>query len=193
MPLARLPDAAAAASTGPVRTHELELRVVELAALFNSMDPTPFLHRDLDPDAEQYLESGALEFPAGSDFRIVIHVEKMPTHDAKPLVEDALRNYFDDKAMLTRRRVRALLGEGRTCLLIGLAVLGICFLAADVLTGRASNPLLQLARESLLIGGWVAMWRPIQIFLYEWWPLARKVRTYQSLARAAVQIVAAKA
>lgn len=166
---------------------------MEIAALFNLMDPTPFLHRYLDRDAEQYLESGALEFPAGSEFRIVVHLEKMPTYDAKPLVEDALRNYFDDKAMLTRRRVHALLGEGRICLLIGLTVLGVCFLAADALTGRTNNALLQLARESLLIGGWVAMWRPIQIFLYEWWPLARKVRTYRSFARAAVQIVAAKA
>jgi hypothetical protein len=24
-----------------------------------------------------------------------------------------------------------------------------------------------LAKESLLVGGWVAMWRPLQIFLYE--------------------------
>ena len=23
----------------------------------------------------------------------------------------------------------------------------------------------------LLIGGWVAMWRPMEIFLYDWWPI----------------------
>ena len=27
--------------------HQIELRVSELSELFNSMDPTPFLHRDL--------------------------------------------------------------------------------------------------------------------------------------------------
>jgi hypothetical protein len=25
-------------------------------------------------------------------------------------------------------------------------------------------------REGFLIGGWVAMWRPLEVFLYDWWP-----------------------
>jgi len=44
-------------------THQIELRIVELSELFNSMDPTPFHHRNLDPDAEDFLESWALGFP----------------------------------------------------------------------------------------------------------------------------------
>jgi hypothetical protein len=32
-------------------------------------------------------------------------------------------------------------------------------------------PLVAVLRENLLVGGWVAMWRPIEIFLYDWWPI----------------------
>ena len=32
----------------------------------------------------------------------------------------------------------------------------------------------QVVEESLLIFGWVANWRPIEIFLYEWWPVVRR-------------------
>jgi len=42
---------------------------------------------------------------------------------------------------------------------------------SDLLSGFANNPLLKVLKESLLIGGWVAMWRPMQIYLYEWWPI----------------------
>lgn len=45
------------------------------------------------------------------------------------------------------------------------------------------------ARESLTIVGWVAMWRPMQLFLYEWWPLARRIATYKALARAHVKLI----
>ena len=66
--------------------HQIELRIAELSELFNSMDPTPFHHRDLDRDAEEFLESWALEFPRDSRFRIIVHIEKMPAEDPSPLV-----------------------------------------------------------------------------------------------------------
>jgi hypothetical protein len=46
-----------------------------------------------------------------------------------------------------------------------------------------------VVRESLLIGGWVAMWRPMEILLYEYWDLRREQRIYQRLSRVDVRIV----
>src|SRR5512141_890775 len=83
-------------------THQIELRLVTLSQLFNSMDPTPFHHRDLDRDAVEFLESWALEFPQGSHFRIIVHIEKMPPEDPSPLVAEAMHNYFEYEAMLAK-------------------------------------------------------------------------------------------
>jgi hypothetical protein len=169
--------------------HQIELRIVTLAELFNSMDPTPFHRRALDADAEKYLESWALEFPQDSHFRIVVHIEQMPPEDPTQLVVEAIHNYFEYKAVLSKRKLRLLLLEGRASLLIGLGFLTICLLGADLLTGYATNTFLRLVKESLLIGGWVAMWRPLQIFLYEWWPIVRKGKIYGNLGRAVVHVV----
>lgn len=168
--------------------HQIELRIVELSELFNSMDPTPFHHRDLDTDAEEFLESWALEFPQDSHFRIIVHIEHMPQEDPAPLVAEAIHNYFDYKAVLVRRNMRLLLHEGRASLLIGLCFLSMCLVGADVLSGFTHNPFLRVLKESLLIAGWVAMWRPMQIFLYDWWPLLRRGRIYSNLSRASVQV-----
>ncbi|HXC40404.1 MAG TPA: hypothetical protein VN667_15805 [Burkholderiales bacterium] len=172
--------------------HQIELRISELSQLFNSMDPTPFHHRDLDTDAEEFLESWALEFPVDSHFRIVIHMERMPAQDPTELVSEAIQNYFNYKAMLSRRNLRVLLVEGRASLLIGIGFLALCLLAADFLSGYSDNPFLRVLKESLGIGGWVAMWRPMQIFLYEWWPLARRIRIYRNLGIASVHVSQAK-
>jgi hypothetical protein len=33
------------------------------------------------------------------------------------------------------------------------------------------------------------MWRPMQIFLYDWWPVQRKIRIYERLAGARIHVV----
>lgn len=174
--------------TSHAATHQIEMRIAELSQLFNSMDPTPFHHRDLDTNAERFLESWALEFSQDSHFRIIVHIEKMPQEDPAPLVAEAIHNHFEYKSVLAKRKLRLLLLEGHISLLIGLGFLGLCLLGADLLSGLANNTFLKILKESLLIGGWVAMWRPMQIFLYEWWPIVRRGRIYRNLGRATVRV-----
>lgn len=168
--------------------HRIELRLRELNQLFNSMDPTPFHHKDLDRDAEEFIESWALEFPQDSRFSITIHLERMPPDDPTALVGEAIHNYFDYKSELMRREVRVLLLEGRTSLFIGIGFLALCLVSAELMASLGTGTFLKVLRESLTIGGWVAMWRPMQIFLYEWWPLLRRSRIYRSLAHAQVHV-----
>ncbi len=44
--------------------------------------------------------------------------------------------------------------------------------------------------EGLLIIGWVALWRPVEIFLYDWWPIRQRQRHLESIARMEVEVVA---
>lgn len=178
--------------TSHAPTHQIEMRIAELSQLFNSMDPTPFHHRDLDTNAERFLESWALEFSQDSHFRIIVHIEKMPQENPAPLVAEAIHNHFEYKSVLAKRKLHLLLLEGHISLLIGLGFLGLCLLGADLLSGFANNTFLKILKESLLIGGWVAMWRPMQIFLYEWWPIVRRGRIYRNLGRATVRVTPVK-
>jgi len=89
-------------------THQIELRIVELSELFNSMDPTPFHHRNLDPDAEDFLESWALGFPQDSHFKIIVHIEKMHEENPSALVAEAIHNYFEYKSERSKHNLQQL-------------------------------------------------------------------------------------
>ncbi len=52
----------------------------------------------------------------------------------------------------------------------------------------APGPIGRVVEESLLIFGWVANWRPIEIFLYDWWPIVRRRNLYQRLSAAHVKL-----
>jgi len=105
-------------------------------------------------------------------------------------LHDAVRDYFGERAAEKRRRLRQLFRVGRTSLVIGLI-----FLAASILIGDLVASMLKdtrfagVARESLLIGGWVAMWRPLEVFLYDWWPIRAEARLMDRLSAMAVRVV----
>ena len=179
--------------------HHLELRVRELGQLFNSMDPTPFLNKDLDHEAEAFIETWAMGHGPDSRLHITIHIENLPvaddttgTRDTSALMSEAIHNFFDYKAGLVRGDLKQLLRQGRVSLLIGLSFVTVCLIAADAIGQLGTGTAFTIARESLTIVGWVAMWRPLQTFLYDWWPLARRIRVYKTLTHTHVRVVQGK-
>lgn len=167
----------------------IEIRIHELSQLFNSMDPTPFHHKDLDPDAEEFIVSWAQEHPREGELEILIHLAGgKPPADGEAMVREALANYFSYRADHTRREFRQLMQRGRRSLVIGLGFLAICLLVAEQIGRSGAGAFISILRESVVIGGWVAMWRPLEIFLYDWWPLVQRQRMFEKLSRAEVRI-----
>lgn len=166
----------------------IELRLRSLAQLFNSFDPSPFHAKDLDADAEAYIVTALGELPAGQPSRLVIHLPpgEAATAEAKAL-RRSIGNYFAYRAEAAARDLRTELRLGRDSLTIGLAFLAVCMLARHFVESLGAGPWHTLAAEGLLISGWVAMWRPIQIFLYDWWPIRRRLRVLRRLAEIEVE------
>jgi hypothetical protein len=153
------------------------------------MDPSPFHEKDLDDDAEEFIVGWAQEFPRRDPISLVVHVNQPPGHgDAQHLVETAVHNYFAYRAKLNRLEFRRLLKQGRTSLIIGLLFLAACLTLGELLARREPGTLLTVVRVSLTIAGWVAMWRPMEIFLYDWWPLLRVGHIYEKLSRVPVEL-----
>ncbi len=152
------------------------------------MDPSPLQERDLDDDAEEFIVGWAREFPRRDPVSLVVHVNQLGAHgDAQHLVETAVHHYFVYRAKLNRLEFRYLLKQGRTSLMIGLVFLAACMLTSQLLR-RQVGTLPIVLREGLIIAGWVAMWRPMEIFIYDWWPLMRTGRLYEKLSRMGVEV-----
>jgi hypothetical protein len=153
------------------------------------MDPSPFHERDLDDDAEEFIVGWAQEFPRRDPVSLVLHVNQLSGHsDAQHLVETAVHNYFAYRAKLNRLEFRHLLKQGRISLIIGLIFLGACLLTSELLLRQEPRSVWIIARESLAIAGWVAMWRPIRILLYDWWPVLRLGHLYEKLSQMRVEV-----
>ncbi len=171
----------------------IEVHVRELSQLFNSMDPSPFLDKDLDVDAEEFIVSWAKELSDEKPLAILVHLDQ-PTvvQDGAKLLGDSVHTYFRHRAEITQRRLREMLRNGRSSLFIGLICLAASILLGDWIAYLSTGRFAEILRESLLIGGWVSMWRPMETFLYDWWPIRNERRIFDRLSASSVRIVCSR-
>jgi hypothetical protein len=171
-------------------TNAIEIRIEEIAQLFHSLDPFPFREKDLDRDAEEFIVGWARELPADRPFRIVVHLPE--TQASTPAAHElgaGLTQYFAYRARVIELELGELFRIGRIAMVIGLTVLSFSVITSQTVAATfAPSPIGRVIQESLLIFGWVANWRPIEIFLYDWWPIVRRRNLYRRLSKAHVEL-----
>jgi hypothetical protein len=183
-------EKASAGDPVPAKCAVIEVHVGELKQLFNSIDPSPFRNKDLDAEAEDFIVGWAKDLPRDAVLALVVDLDRQAgLPDEAAVLRDAVHEFFRQRALAYRRRLRELFRRGRTSLFIGLTVLAAAIAVGDFLaTLLKTSRIGEILRESLTIGGWVSMWRPLEVFLYDWWPIRNEARLSDRLAAMPVRI-----
>jgi hypothetical protein len=174
----------------PPKCAVIEVHVGELKQLFDAIDPSPFRDRDLDPKAEAFIVGWAKDLPREASLALLVDLDReagLP--DEAAVLRDAIHEFFKHRATTYRQRLRELFRLGRTSLMIGLVALAVAIALGDFLANLMKGSRIgEIIRESLTIGGWVSMWRPLEVFLYDWWPIRNEARLSDRLAAMPVRI-----
>ncbi len=171
----------------------IEIHLAEAKQLFNAFDAAPFREKDLDPKAEEFIVDWARELPADNPLTLVVLLDRpagLP--DEAKVLRDAVSQYFAMRSQASRQRLKRLFRNGRTSLLIGMLFLAVLFALGEIIENVFEGQRIgELLRVSVAIGGWVAMWRPLEIFLYDWWPLRSERKLYDKLTAMPVRVISA--
>ncbi|MGE4062070.1 MAG: hypothetical protein AB7E79_01770 [Rhodospirillaceae bacterium] len=171
----------------------IDVQVPQIGHLFNRLDPSPPATKDLDSQLDRYIRDAVDEIGGPEKAKIVFHLpaeQLKHVHDTG--LTDAVHNYFAYRCWAETVRLKQMRRRGYISFLIALAFLMGCLFVRSLLEdvpGAAAD----IAAEGLLIAGWVAMWRPLELFLYDWWPVWREARLYRELQKVTVDWRAAPA
>ena len=171
---------------------EIAVRARTIGSLFNSFDPSPFREKDIDAEVEAFLVGWVRELPKSAPFTIAVYLPQEEL--AKPraaIIAEAFAHYFGYRAEVAEQELRELFRVGRRFLAIGVAVLIACLVTSQLVARFVPYPVVaRVLEESLIIVGWVANWRPIEIYLYDWLPIRRRIKLYRRIAAAKVEVKA---
>jgi hypothetical protein len=161
----------------------IEIKIKKVGQLFNSFDPSPFLEKDLDDDAFEYIVSSVAEHALKTKQKIVIYMPMNQKQKISELeIKRAIHHFFGYKAALAEKSIKLKLQEGQLSFVLGIVFLSACLGISKWLSTLSENVFMTILVEGLIIGGWVAMWKPISNILYDWWPLHKERRIYEKIA-----------
>ncbi|MGH1469003.1 MAG: hypothetical protein ACRBBP_09015 [Bdellovibrionales bacterium] len=159
----------------------VELAVPDYNHLFDGRDPARFRQKDLDDDAVDYIVSSIQEVTLPKLSHIEIYFDQVFSQEEQNIVVDAIHTFFQYESEMMSRKINSTFRKGLKSLFIGIVFLSFAILGSLALK-NTDHFLGLFFKEGVLLIGWVSMWKPINIFLYDWWPLADLKKIYDKLS-----------
>jgi len=176
----------------------VDLYLSDIHNFFQTPEVDPFLGENIEASGIDQLIDTMNARPSSQKGigSIVIHLpEAMITPDLPARVRTAITNYCNAQIRLAVQKKRETWLEGRKALRIGLVFWAICLamslLFEEVIFTR--HAVGRLFGEGFIIAGWVGLWRPAELLLYDWRPYAREMKRYEEIKAMDVRIVPRKA
>jgi hypothetical protein len=168
----------------------VDVAVKNSRQLFNERDPAPFRDRDLDENFANYVLSSVKEFPLKTKMKLrVVIRDETDQMVEQAILHEAIHSFFTYEAQVSQARLRQRLRVGRWFFFVGLFTLFVCIsISRFLIQFETTSGFSSIAREGFVIIGWVAMWRPVEVFLYDWWPLREERLYLEKIAGMAVKV-----
>ena len=163
--------------------HNVSIELGSLQELFTAPDFDPLAGRAEELPGLERLANQLRQLPPGPISACIVLPASERAADLEQRCRIALRAVLDRRIERNRNDASSLRVEGRATLWRGLLFLALCLLGSSLLgtTGMLPRYLARFLDEGLIIAGWVALWYPLDVLLYQRWPLARERRLYENL------------
>ena len=168
----------------------IEVRIKDVQQLFDARDPAPFRDRDLDDDFVEYVVSSAKEFSLITPLKILIYIEELESKELqKESIVEAIQSYLSYQIDLQRGNLKTYINRAQIFLIIGIVTLISCLAIAQNIHVPEPPGAMGILREGIIIFGWVSIWKPIELVLFDWYPIYEKVKFYKKLLDTEIEIV----
>jgi len=163
----------------------VDVKINNIEQLFDNRDPAPFRERDLDPGLAEYLRDAAEDLAVARAYRIVFWLER-PCPPGE--IEQAFHAHFADVLERIQRDRRRRRRTGQVALTLAVVLVILLLSLAQLVVKLVPGALGAGLREGLVISGWVVMWRPIEVLVFDWIPVRHESRVLSKLLEASIDV-----
>jgi hypothetical protein len=144
--------------------------------------------RTLKKDAEEFFIEEAEALPRKEPITVTVYLASSEVQ-YKEDIPSAIQKHFCYRKLQSQREFRRTLGYGWRMLLIAMGLLVVLYAVTEIAVKlNPDTRLILFIRESFIILGWVALWRPLELLLYDWYPIRAKINLFARLEKSKVVV-----
>lgn len=169
-------------------TSEIKLQLLNINELLRS-PISLYRKRTLKTDAEEFIVEEAEALPRKGEINMKVHLA-LSEVKYKDDLAPAIHRHFGYRREQSQKKYKRIFQYGWRILFIALGLLAFVFSLTEItLHYIPDNRLILFIRESFIIFGWVALWHPMEVLLYDWYPVKTDINLYSRLEHSNVQII----
>ena len=169
-------------------TPEIKLQLQTINELLRSPGSL-YRKRILKADAEEFIVEEAEAHPRKAAINLKIYLALSEVKHKDDLAP-AIHNHFRYRRKQSQKKYQRIIQYGWKIFFIALGLLAVIYSLTEITFHlMPDNRLVLFFRESFIILGWVVLWRPLELLLYDWYPIKRNIRLYNRLEHSNVEVV----
>ena len=165
----------------------IEIMVTDLDEFYNPFDPSPIKIKDLRQETVEYILESLTGKEKDVRFRLFLADELYADETIRIGIEQAIPAYFKSRHHAAVHTHKIENQKGRRNLVRGLLFLILCVVISTLITSFSGNSILYAVGQSLVVIGWVALWKPAEFYLYENRDLKNIINQMKMLSDACIE------
>lgn len=162
----------------------IEITIDSPYDLYDDKDPSPLKVRDLKPSIENYILTCIREIPKNKKVRINFYFFKFGISDSEIVnLRKSVKEFFDYRSKVRFVDFKFTIRNGLKSVAIGLVFLFMCIFISNKFLNSPQTLVGRFFLEGLSVLGWVSLWNPVQIFLYEIWPIISNSKNLKRVSK----------
>ena len=167
---------------------EIKLQLLNINELLRS-PVSIYLKSALTTDAEEFIVEEAEALPLKATINIKVQLASSEVKH-KDDIAPAIHRHFAYRREQSQKEYKRIFKYGWRILFIALALLAVIFSITEIaFYYMPDNKPVLFIHESFIILSWVALWRPLELLLYEWYPVKTDINLYTRLEQCNVQVI----
>jgi len=155
-------------------TSEIRLQLLNINELLRS-PVSLYRKRTLKADAEEFIVEEAQALPRKVAMNMKVHLA-FSEIKYKDDIAPAIHRHFYYRREQSQKEYKRTFQYGWRILFIALGLLAVIFSLTEIASFLIpGNKVVIFIHESFIIFGWVALWRPIELLLYDWYPIKTNI------------------
>lgn len=169
-------------------TINIKVTIKNIEDVFKPLAYSAFNEKILSKELEEYIIDAVKDYSLKKDVRLELYISSNNMNKDMYMLKDIIHRHFQNKVKKTEFIMKQKFKQWGKNMITGIVFFIWCIILIEIVSSFSHINIIKVAKESLIVIGWVALWEPLTFILFGWRSIENDKQYYKKLSNVPVII-----